>query len=395
MIVTDRDRIFTSNLWQQLFKSLGVKLHFSTSYHPQTDGQTERVNQCLETYLRCMAFDQPTKWHNWLSIAEWWYNTTFHTSLQMTPFQALYGFKPPMIAESALRDTITDDTATLLRDRQLATTVIKENLTKAQERMKHFADKKRTDRELAVGDMVYLKIQLYRHTSLSIHRHLKLHSKYYGPFRVLERVCATSYKLLLPDGCQLHPTFHVSQLKKHIGPDAVPSPHLPLDEDGVICIVPEAIPERKLIPRVQGDISIPVVQWKVKWLNQPEEAASWEDSSFIQKVFPDFQPWGQVYSQAGGLVRTAFSSSSLQRQWSVKMLFDKSNGCILSYRFAKEIIPACRFLPFCLAYFFHCLDCNDKRSSGWTTRTISFVIGLNPSRLCWGSALSSMQANRS
>jgi transposase InsO family protein len=80
VIVTDRDRIFTSTLWQRLFSALGVKLHFSTSYHPQMDGQTERVNQCLEHYLRNMAFLQPKKWHSWLSMAVWWYNTSFHTS---------------------------------------------------------------------------------------------------------------------------------------------------------------------------------------------------------------------------------------------------------------------------------------------------------------------------
>ena len=101
VIVTDRDGPF-STLWQALFKSLGVKLHFSTSYHPKIDGQTERVNQCLENYLRSMAFLQPKKWHSWLALAEWWYNTSFHTSLNMTPFQALYGRTPPMLAESLL-----------------------------------------------------------------------------------------------------------------------------------------------------------------------------------------------------------------------------------------------------------------------------------------------------
>jgi transposase InsO family protein len=57
--------IFTSHLWQDLFKAVGIKLHMSTSHHPQTDGQTERVNQCLETYLRCMSFEHPRKWHSW------------------------------------------------------------------------------------------------------------------------------------------------------------------------------------------------------------------------------------------------------------------------------------------------------------------------------------------
>lgn len=215
VIFTDMDRIFTSNLWQQLFKSLNIKLHMCTRYHPQTDGQTERVNQCLENYLRCMCFRQPKKWHGWLDLAEWWYNTSFHTALNMTPFQALYGFPPPMIAESALPDSISDDTEDLLQNKELALEVIKQNLLKAQSRMKHYADKKRRERTFEVGDMVYLKLQPYRHTSLSLHKHLKLHSSFYGPFRILKKVGQVAYQLLLPEGCQMHDTFHVSQ---HLGP---------------------------------------------------------------------------------------------------------------------------------------------------------------------------------
>jgi transposase InsO family protein len=94
-IVTDRDKIFTSKMWQDIFKSMKVSLHFSTTYHPQTDGQTERVNQCLENYLRFMSFQEPKKWAAWLPLAEWWYNRSFHTSLKCTPFEALYGYPPP------------------------------------------------------------------------------------------------------------------------------------------------------------------------------------------------------------------------------------------------------------------------------------------------------------
>ena len=97
--------------------------------------------------------------------------------------------------------------------------------------------------------MVYLKLQPYRHTSLSAHRSLKLHSKFYGPFRVLDRISKAAYKLLLPDGCQLHNVFHVSQLKKHIGPSVVPSLELPLiDDKGNIKVTPIALLERRMIP---------------------------------------------------------------------------------------------------------------------------------------------------
>jgi hypothetical protein len=95
VIVSDRDRIFTSSFWQKVFTALKVDLHFSTSYHPESDGQTERVNQCLEQYLRSMVFKEPQKWADWLPAAEWWYNTAYHTAIKTSPFEALYGYKPP------------------------------------------------------------------------------------------------------------------------------------------------------------------------------------------------------------------------------------------------------------------------------------------------------------
>lgn len=132
VIVTDRDRICTSYLWQSLFKSLQIKLHLSTAYHPETDGQTERVNQCLESYLRCMCFASPKKWYYWLSLAEWWYNTSFHNSLNLTPFQAPYGFPPPLVAEVILPDCPDDNARDILQTRQLAAQLIKDNLLKAR-----------------------------------------------------------------------------------------------------------------------------------------------------------------------------------------------------------------------------------------------------------------------
>ena len=90
-IVSDRDKIFTSHLWRELLAGAGTKLLYSTAYHPQTDGQSERVNQCMEMYLRCAVQDSPHQWRRWLPMAEFWYNSTFHASLKGTPFKALYG----------------------------------------------------------------------------------------------------------------------------------------------------------------------------------------------------------------------------------------------------------------------------------------------------------------
>lgn len=89
-IVSDRDPTFTSKFWQEFFKLQGTQLNVSSAYHPQTDGQTEIVNKCLETYLRCFASSQPIHWAKWLPLVEWWYNTSYHTTIQMTPYEALY-----------------------------------------------------------------------------------------------------------------------------------------------------------------------------------------------------------------------------------------------------------------------------------------------------------------
>lgn len=105
---------------------------------------------------------------NWLPLAEWWYNTSYHTSLKITPFQVLYNRHSSMLAEAALYPAEqVQEFSSIIPAEQIAAQ-IKANLLKAQERMKHYADKKRYERSLDVGDMVYLKLQPYRHTTLSI-----------------------------------------------------------------------------------------------------------------------------------------------------------------------------------------------------------------------------------
>ena len=102
IIVSDRDPIFIGNFWMELFSCLGTQLPHSSSYHPQSDGQTEIVNKYLEGYLSCFVSNKQAQWVKWLPLAEWWYNTSFHTAAKMTPFMALYGYHPLSIMLSLL-----------------------------------------------------------------------------------------------------------------------------------------------------------------------------------------------------------------------------------------------------------------------------------------------------
>jgi hypothetical protein len=284
-IVSDRDRIFTSTLWKDIFKAMDVELRYSSAYHPQSDGQTERVNQCVENYLRCMVSSDPKKWTQWISMAEYWYNTCFHSSLKVTPFEALYGFPPPALGEISALGTTDPDAHNFLATRQAILDSLKQNLLVAQQRMKKFADQNRVERVFQEGDMVYLKLQPYRLQAFGLRNSLKLQTKFYGPFRIIQKVGQVAYKLLLPEGTQIHPVFHVSQLKRHLGPKAIPIPHLPLiDDKGMIHTTPVAVLQTRQIPRN----NLPVVQWLVQWDNLPTGDATWEDADFIKHTFPDF-----------------------------------------------------------------------------------------------------------
>lgn len=152
-IVSDRDTVFLSEFWQELFSLQGCQLNLSTAYHPQSDGQTEVVNRCVETYLRCMTSDKPHLWSKWLPLAEYWYNTNFHSAAQSTPYEIVYGQPPPVHLPYLAGESKVQVVAKCLEDREKMIQILKFHLLRAQHRMKQEADKHHSDRsfEIEIG----------------------------------------------------------------------------------------------------------------------------------------------------------------------------------------------------------------------------------------------------
>jgi hypothetical protein len=217
-IVSDRDPKFTSNFWKGLFKGFRTNMNFSTTYHPEFDGQTERVNRVIEDILRMYVMDKPLKWKDYLHLVEFAYNNGYQASLKMSPFEAIYDRKSntPVSWDNPADRTVVGPE--LLREMEDQMTKIKQNLKASQDKQKSYADKNRTHREFKVGDHVFLKVKANR-SSLKLGSCAKLAARFCEPFKILERIGLVSYMITFPASLSVHNVFHVLLLKKYI-PDA-------------------------------------------------------------------------------------------------------------------------------------------------------------------------------
>ena len=139
-------------------------------------------------YLRCAVHAQPHRWKAWLSLAEFWYNTSYHSVLGYSPFKVLYGYDPPFAAAPMVPVGTDEDVSALLADRARFTEMLKGKLAEARNRMKLYADKLRTERQFQVGEMVLLKLQPYAQHSVVKRSCPKLGFKFYGHYKVLEQI---------------------------------------------------------------------------------------------------------------------------------------------------------------------------------------------------------------
>lgn len=197
LIVSDRDSRFVSRFWQSLQKAMGTKLKFSTAFHPQIDGQTERVSQILEDMLRACSLDLPGSWEEHLPLVEFAYNNSFQSSIGMTPYEALYRrqCRTPLCWDEVGERKIYGPE--LVQQTLEKVKLIRECLKTAQSQQKSYADRKRQDRTFEVGSKVFLKI-LPSKGVVHFGKKGKLLPRFISPFKILLRVGKVAYQLALP-----------------------------------------------------------------------------------------------------------------------------------------------------------------------------------------------------
>ncbi|KAK3121583.1 hypothetical protein QOZ80_8BG0656720 [Eleusine coracana subsp. coracana] len=283
-IVSNRGSQFTSRFWEKLHESLVTKLNFSSAYHPQTDGQTERTNQILEDMLRAYALEYGKSWDKSLPYAEFSYNNSYQASIEMAPFEFLYGRK---CRTSLFWNKIGENQVfgpEILQEAERQVKTVRENLKVAQSRQKSYVDRQQRDLSFEVGDFIYLKVSPMR----GVRRFKvkgKLAPRYIIPFKILERRGEVAYQLELPSHLtDVHDVFHVSQLKKCL---SVPKEQLPIDEVDLREDLTYTEQPVKIIEVVERVTQTKVIRMcKVLWNHHTEEEATSEHEEELKAEFP-------------------------------------------------------------------------------------------------------------
>ena len=308
--ISDRGPQFVAEFTRELYKLLGIKLSASTAYHPQTDGQTERVNQELEQYLRLFINERQDDWDDLLPEAEFQYNNHVHSATQQTPFMLDTGRHPRMGFEPAPRQSANETAQEFFDRMKESNEEAKAALAKAKDDMARYYDQRRTPApEYRPGDKVYLDASDISTTRPS----RKLSHKHLGPYVVESKVGNLAYKLKLPRSMsRIHPVFHVVKLTPAvtdpiIGRRARPPP-APTIVNGEEHFEVEEILDSRIFRRK--------LQFKVKWLGYGYEDVSWEPSDSVNAP-AKVREFYRNHPDAPRIIRAAFSvaPADLVQSW--------------------------------------------------------------------------------
>ncbi|GJV89148.1 putative reverse transcriptase domain-containing protein [Tanacetum coccineum] len=268
---------------RSLQKALGTNLDMSIAYHPQTDGQSERIIQTLEDMLRACAIDFGKGWVNYLPLFEFLYNNSYHASIKATPFEALYGQKchsPVCWAEVGEVQLTGLEIVQETTDKIIQ---IKQRMQVARDRQKSYANLKRKSMDFQVGDKIMLKVSPWKRV-VRFGKWGKL-NLWYIPLKVLEKVGSVPYKLELPeDLSRVHNMFHVSNLKKCYADEPL---GVPLDElhfDNKLQFVDEPVKIMDLEVKQLRQSHVLIA--KVRWNSRRGPKFTWECEDQFRKMYP-------------------------------------------------------------------------------------------------------------
>jgi hypothetical protein len=278
-IVSDRGSVFVGNFFSALLELLGVTHNRSTAFHPQTDGQTERVNRVMEEMLRHYVMDSRQRgWEESLAAVEFAINNSYHESIGTTPFRANGGRDPrlPLMIPDDCETPAAKEFAEILQDELRRA---KKCLEAAQQRQKHYADARRREATFEVGANVLLRTtNLKLRTAGDTSTTTKLLPKWVGPFEITQKVGEVAYKLDLPDSWRIHPVFHVSLLKPYLtDSDSRLQPPTPEIIDGEAYFQIERIVDHRL-KRQGRRVSR---EYLIRWKGFGPEHNSWEPERLI------------------------------------------------------------------------------------------------------------------
>lgn len=272
--ISDRGAVFTSNFFREFSKLLHMDQHFSTAYHPQTDGQTERVNSILEQYLRMYTNYAQDNWTDLLHLAEFAYNNTVSSTTKETPFYANYGYHPRFeVAELETpqnnKNPAATERITYLKDMQ---DYLKVHIQRAQDAQAQAFNRGVVAPQFKVGHQVYLSRKNISTTRPSD----KLDTKRLGPFQITKAIGKNAFQLALPATWNIHNVFHASLLSK--APESSmrplqlpPPPVLVLDQPEYEV---ESILDKKILRGQE--------YFFVKWKGYPDNENTWEPKRNLQ-----------------------------------------------------------------------------------------------------------------
>ena len=222
-ITSDRDTKFLSHFWRTLWQWFDTTLNFSSTSHPQTDGQTEVVNHTLGNLIRCLSGEKPEQWDLTLAQGEFAYNSMLNRSIGKTPFQVVYCQPPshaldlvplPKLPGMSIATEHMADRVKAIQEE------VRKKLEASNTKYKAAVDRKRRLKLFKVGDLVMVYLRKWR---LPVGTFNKLSDKKYGPYQILQKINDNAYRVDLPAEMAISSTFNIVDLFEYHPPDESPS----------------------------------------------------------------------------------------------------------------------------------------------------------------------------